>query len=88
MAMIYPICFLLLTAALFCTALRLFRGPTPADRILAIDLLAVITGAAVLVYALAGGQPVFMDVVVVLGVIVFFGTVALARTISRDPRDP
>lgn len=81
--MIYPLCFILLAAALVLTACRLFRGPSAADRILAIDLLAVITGAAVLLYVLVSGERVFLDVVVVLGVIVFFGTVALARTLSR-----
>lgn len=82
--MIYTLCFISLAAALALTAFRLFRGPSAADRILAIDLLAVITGAAVLLYVLVSGEQVFLDVVVVLGVIVFFGTVALARTLSRD----
>ena len=82
--MIYSLCFILLAAALALTAFRLFRGPSAADRILSIDLLAVITAAAVLLYVLVSGERVFLDVVVVLGVIVFFGTVALARTISRD----
>jgi len=86
--MIYTICFILLTVALALTAYRLFHGPSSVDRVLAIDLLAVTVAAAVLVYALSSGQAVFIDVIVVLGVIIFFGTVALARTISRDPRDP
>lgn len=83
--MIYQICFACLAVALVLTAFRLFRGPSAADRILAIDLLAVTTAAAVLLYVVFSGVQVFLDVVVVLGVIVFFGTVALARTISRHP---
>lgn len=83
--MTFAICHILLTLALAMTALRLFKGPTAADRILAIDLLAVITAAAVVLHAIDTGTPVFVDVVVVLGVIVFFGTVALARTLTRDP---
>lgn len=83
--MIYQICFACLAVALALTAFRLFRGPSAADRILAIDLLAVTTAAAVLLYVLVSGERVFLDVVVVLGIIVFFGTVALARTISRHP---
>lgn len=83
--MIYAICFACLAAALVLTAFRLFRGPSAADRVLAIDLLAVTTAAAVLLYVLASGERVLLDVVVVLGIIVFFGTVALARTISRQP---
>jgi multisubunit Na+/H+ antiporter MnhF subunit len=83
--MIYLFCYFLLTLSLALTAWRLFRGPTAADRILAIDLLAVVTAAAVMLHAIVRKTPVFMDVVVVLGIIVFFGTVALARTLTRDP---
>ena len=83
--MIFLICFILLAASLVLTGYRLFRGPSAADRILAIDLLAVITAAAVLIHAISSGQRVFIDVVVALGIIVFFGTVALAQTIHRDP---
>jgi multisubunit Na+/H+ antiporter MnhF subunit len=83
--MIFIICYFLLTLSLALTAWRLFRGPTAADRILAIDLLAVVTAAAVMLHAIAKDTPVFIDVVVVLGVIVFFGTVALARTLTREP---
>jgi multicomponent Na+:H+ antiporter subunit F len=86
--MIYLICFLLLTVALALAAFRLFTGPTAVDRILAIDLLAVTAAAGVLIYALSAKQAVFVDVVVVFGIIIFFGTVALARTVSRAPRDP
>jgi multisubunit Na+/H+ antiporter MnhF subunit len=78
-------CYPLLTIALGLAAWRLFRGPTAADRILAIDLLAVITASAALLHGIESGEPVFLDVVVVLGVIVFFGTVALARTLLRIP---
>jgi multisubunit Na+/H+ antiporter MnhF subunit len=83
--MSFLFCYLLLTLSLALTAWRLFRGPTAADRILAIDLLAVVTAAAVLLHAITRGSAVFVDVVVVLGVIVFFGTVALAKTLTREP---
>jgi multisubunit Na+/H+ antiporter MnhF subunit len=82
--MIFSICFIFLTVALALTAYRLFRGPSAADRILALDLLAVITAAGVLIYIITTGQQVFLDVLVVFGLIVFFGTVALAHSISRD----
>lgn len=77
-------CYILLGAALVLTGYRLFSGPTTADRILAVDLLAAITAAAVLVRAIRTDAPVFVDVVMVLGIIVFFGTVALARTLSKN----
>lgn len=88
MHIVFNICFMLLAISLALIAARLFRGPTAGDRVLATDLLAVCTGSAVIIYAIAGKRPVFIDVVVVLGVIIFFGTVALARTISKPSRDP
>jgi len=83
--MIFLICYFLLSISLVLTAWRLFHGPTAADRILAIDLLAVVTAAAIMLHAIVRGSSVFIDVVVVLGVIVFFGTVALAKTLTREP---
>jgi multisubunit Na+/H+ antiporter MnhF subunit len=83
--MIFLICYFLLSISLVLTAWRLFHGPTAADRILAIDLLAVVTAAAIMLHAIVRGSSVFIDVVVVLGVIVFFGTVALAKTLKREP---
>lgn len=80
--MIILICYSLLTASLAMTGLRLFKGPTAADRILSIDLLAVVTAAGVVLHCIDTSTPVYLDVIVVLGVIVFFGTVALARTLT------
>lgn len=82
--MLYVPCFLMLALALAIAAVRLFRGPTPGDRIIAVDLIAAIVAAAILVHAIRNGSPVFVDVVMVLGLVVFFGTVALARMLMRD----
>lgn len=83
--MIHWFCHLLLAVSLGLSAWRLFRGPTAADRILAIDLMAVITASAILIHAMSNGGRVFVDVVMVLGIIVFFGTVALAKTLFKEP---
>lgn len=82
--MAFTICHILLALSLAMAAWRLFKGPTAADRILAIDLLAVITSSAIVLHAIRSGTPVYVDVIVVLGVIVFFGTVAIARILTRD----
>lgn len=84
--MILTICSILLAISAILTLHRLLRGPTPADRVLAIDLLGIIAGAAFVLIAIEYDQPVFVDVVVVLGVIIFFGTVAISRALARDGR--
>lgn len=82
--MIITICFLMLSVALAVAAVRLFLGPTPGDRIIAVDLIAAIVAAGILVHSIRNDSPVFVDVVLVLGLVVFFGTVALARMMKRD----
>jgi multicomponent Na+:H+ antiporter subunit F len=62
---------------------RLLRGPTLADRVVALDMLGIIAIALLAMYALATRQPAFVDVAVVVGLIGFLGTVAFARYVER-----
>ena len=62
---------------------RLVRGPTLADRVVALDMIGVIAIALLAMYALATGQPAFVDVAIVVGLIGFLGTVAFARYVER-----
>jgi multicomponent Na+:H+ antiporter subunit F len=79
--------FALLLVALFLAFARLVRGPSLPDRVVALDLIAVISGAFIAVYAIDNDQPVFLDVAIVLGLITFLGTVAFARYVERRARD-
>ncbi len=62
---------------------RLLRGPSLPDRVVAIDLLATVGVGISAVYSIAHNQPVFLDVAVVLALISFVGTVAFARYIEE-----
>jgi multicomponent Na+:H+ antiporter subunit F len=62
---------------------RLLRGPSLPDRVVAFDLLATVGVGFSAVYAMAYNQPVFLDVAVVLALISFVGTVAFARYIEE-----
>lgn len=76
----------LLGVAMVLTTIRLLRGPSVPDRVVALDLLATIGVAICGVYAVMHDQPVFLDVAIVMALITFVGTVAFARTIERDRR--
>ena len=69
--------------SLLLALVRLLRGPTLADRVVALDLIGVIAIALLATYALATGQPAFVDVALVVGLIGFLGTVAFARYVER-----
>lgn len=82
LAVWYVVMPLLLVAAVLST-IRLLRGPSLPDRIVALDLLAVICIGLCAAFAIGVGQPVFVDLVLVLGLLAFLGTVAFARYIER-----
>lgn len=72
----------LLLSALLCLA-RLVRGSSVADRIVALDLLLIITVSGIAVTAVATGSGVFLDVLVVAALLGFIGTVTVARYMER-----
>jgi multicomponent Na+:H+ antiporter subunit F len=72
-----------LAFALVLGFVRLLRGPSLPDRVVAFDLLATVGVGISAVYSMAHDQPVFLDVAVVLALISFVGTVAFARYIEE-----
>lgn len=64
-------------------AIRLIKGPTLADRIVALDLMTVQLVAFGGLAALQAGSAAFLDVAVVLALVGFLATVCLARYLER-----
>lgn len=73
----------LLVAAMGLAFVRLVLGPTLADRVVALDLLAIVAVGMIGAYALRSGEENLLDAAVVLALISFVATVALARIIER-----
>ena len=73
------VCLAVLSVALFITFVRLVRGPTLPDRVVALELIATIFVGVVAVYAIASRQTVYLDVGIVLALVGFLGAVAFAR---------
>ncbi|WP_437115118.1 cation:proton antiporter [Vibrio coralliilyticus] len=63
--------------------IRLIVGPTLADRVIALDLIAFITVGFIAVYTLDSGQQSLLDVAITLGLVAFLGTIAFARLIFK-----
>jgi multicomponent Na+:H+ antiporter subunit F len=81
------IVFALLIISLFLAFVRLLMGPSLPDRVVALDLISVTTAGFIAIYAIESGQPVYLDAAIVLGLITFLSTVALAQYIERRARD-
>jgi multicomponent Na+:H+ antiporter subunit F len=62
---------------------RIVRGPTSADRVVALDLMAALAAGAIGLQTLATGSDVFLRVAAVLALVGFLGTVAYARYLER-----
>jgi multicomponent Na+:H+ antiporter subunit F len=74
---------IIMILALGLAFLRLVKGPHIADRIVALDLLAIIMAGFMAVHTIRSGNPVYLDVVGTLAIIAFLGTVAFARYLER-----
>ena len=75
--------FVLLAIAGVGFAVRVVLGPSVADRIVALDGLLLIVISILAVEAARTGKTVFVDAVVVIGLLGFVGTAIAARFVER-----
>jgi multicomponent Na+:H+ antiporter subunit F len=80
------IALLTLAVAALLALVRVVRGPTLPDRVVAIDLIGVLIVGMIVVSAAATGEQAFLDVAIVIALISFVGTVAYARYVEREDR--
>ncbi len=65
---------------------RFFKGPSIADKIIALDLL-ITTGIGIIaVYSIVHGRSTFMDTAMILALIAFLSTVAFSYYIEKRNR--
>ncbi len=67
----------------FLCLVRLVRGPSLADRIVALDALLVVIVSGIAVDAARTGKGTYLEVLVVAALLGFIGTVNVARFIER-----
>lgn len=62
---------------------RLARGPSLPDRVVALDMMTILIAAFCGLFAVFSNNTAFLDVAIVLALIGFLATVALARFAER-----
>lgn len=72
-----------LSLGLLLSIVRLLRGPTLPDRILALDLINVLGLGFVVLVAILTGFYLYLDIAIALGLVGFLSTVALARYVLK-----
>jgi multicomponent Na+:H+ antiporter subunit F len=76
----------LLALSLLLGLVRLVRGPSLPDRVVALDLMTTQAVGIIAVYAIAVEQPVLLRAAIVLALFSFLGTVAFAYYVGRRGR--
>ncbi len=77
---------LVLAISLLLTFVRLVRGPSLMDRVVALELIASLVAGIVAVYAIGTDAPEIIDVAIALALVAFLGAVAFARYAERALR--
>lgn len=75
-----------LAIALVLTVVRLIRGPSLMDRVVALELVASLFAGIVAVYAIGTDDPALIDVAIALALVAFMGAIAFARYAERAAR--
>jgi multicomponent Na+:H+ antiporter subunit F len=63
--------------------LRLILGATTVDRVIAIDLLTIVSIALIALFAHHTGRFIYLDVALVYGLLSFLGVLAVARFLEK-----
>lgn len=78
---------LMLCGGLILSFLRLARGPSLADRIVALEAIASLVVGIVAAYAVMTRDPVFLDVAIVLALVAFIAAIAFASYLEKRGRE-
>ena len=77
------ISYMMLSATLVLAFIRLVRGPSLPDRVVALELMASLTVGFIGVHALTSDKTAFLDVAMVLALTAFLAAVGFARYLER-----
>jgi multicomponent Na+:H+ antiporter subunit F len=83
---VIDVVYLILGLSVTLAMIRLIRGPFLPDRVVALDLITMVTVGFIVVYGTATGEPVFLDAAIAVALVAFGGTVAFARYLERRAR--
>jgi multicomponent Na+:H+ antiporter subunit F len=77
----------ILTISVLLVFIRLFKGPSVVDRVMALDLIITIGIGIITVYSIRQEQEVLLDVAIILALIAFLGTIAFSYYIEKQKDD-
>ncbi len=73
----------LIAFAILFGVIRLIKGDTDTDRIIAVDLLTIVSMSIIVLVAHLADRFIYVDVAIVYGLLSFLGVLAVARYLER-----
>jgi multicomponent Na+:H+ antiporter subunit F len=58
---------------------RFVKGPSPADRVVAFDVMTIIAITGIVLITLVEGRGIYLDVALIYALLSFLGVIAIAR---------
>ncbi|MCW8334434.1 MULTISPECIES: monovalent cation/H+ antiporter complex subunit F [Vibrio] len=80
---VYGICFFMLIISMLLALVRLLKGPSLPDRVIALELMASLTVGLVVLYSIAYDEPKFIDVAIALALTSFLAAVGFSRYLEQ-----
>ncbi|MFE8697201.1 Na(+)/H(+) antiporter subunit F1 [Cytobacillus sp. FJAT-53684] len=76
-------CLFFLTLSIIAALYRVVKGPSMPDRVMALDNIGINLLAGVAILSILLHTHAFLDIILLLGILSFVGTIAFARYIER-----
>ena len=73
----------IIALALLLSLLRFVRGPSLADRVIALDVSSIVVVSLIALVAVVSGRGIYLDVALVYGLLGFLGVLVVARFLER-----
>lgn len=73
----------ILTISVLLVFIRIFKGPSVVDRVVALDLIITIGIGIITIFSIRQNEEVLLDVAIILALIAFLGTIAFSYYIEK-----
>lgn len=73
----------LVTLSMIVIIMRLVKGPTSSDRVVALDAIGVCLISIIGLFSILADTPFFLEIILLLAILSFIGTVAFSKFIEK-----
>lgn len=80
---VFIIALSILALSLLGSLYRLIKGPSTPDRVIALDTIGITMVAMVAVFSMLLNTSAFLELILLLGILSFIGTIAMSKFIER-----